>query len=443
MASKRESIFCRLIVAMLLGNFAVESGASEIITPGSPSKITSGLGSTSRDSSSVVFNPANLPDAQVLLPTANASWTRLDYTYKKLATQTSEARMSTSIPQFEGGVTWGASKRLAVGAHFYPTGIGLMESRSVPYELVAGLSAPVHFSMTEGGLRTGVGVAYRATAQLSLGASALISKESRDYEISEPGRESTPSFSSKSSAQYFQAVLGARGEWFHRTLVTSFSVRSPAAYPYSGSQTTHYISNATATPLSGESGYAPLVGILGIELFADDLRYFGEISQEAWSAGRQARQALPNQAAETDFVDVLDIGFGIEFTFANRGQLSLSVSRRSANVGDGQRSTVISADPNALDGTNGVTLGDPNAIPRTVIAAGYRITVQTVGYLHFGYQSSSGTREVPEGAPGAGNYTLATGMVTAGFAYPLQKNISAEPPAVEKTKPPRAREEPN
>ena len=65
----------------------------------------------------------------------------------------------------------------------------------------------------------------------------------------------------------------------------------------------------------------------------------------------------------------------------------------------------------------GVQFGDTRAIARTMFGGGYRAKISGHGYFNSGVQYATGSRSVPEGADGAGDYKLTVTVFSVGLAF--------------------------
>jgi hypothetical protein len=122
-----------------------------------------------------------------------------------------------------------------------------------------------------------------------------------------------------------------------------------------------------------------------------------------------------------DYVDAMDIAAGTKIWIAKKHMIDAAFGIYPANIGDGDEvaaAAALNQDEAEGDGRiGGVTFGNLDAIPRTVMSLGYRYKLKGTGYFDGGFEYQTGSREVPEGFNQAGTYSLTVLLVSLGLAF--------------------------
>ncbi len=433
--------------------------AEDLIFPGIQPKASAGAGQTvSRGGVAVFYNPANIIFSKFIEPFIDLSFAKVTYTYQQVDT---DAFKLVTIPVTTPALTVGASFRpvegFALGFGFYPTAGGKAQAiNAVPVPIGARYQA-LDIVQTNSGYKLGLGLAYRLDYFFAVGAGLVRSSEQTHIltyvpldDKADPGAERIPLVDAVYGGAWNQFILGLRSELFERTVAIGLSYKTAVTKTYAATST---ICLATAcgtadkdpeySPYEGV-GYSPAVVGFGVEARFGAFGGFLDFVHEFWSKGRliYKRGLGPDPDGGVDYIDTNNFCVGGKFWLAPKHMLTAAFGKHDANVGlgtvtevdtaaglraRGEKNTQEAARRNAslamADATaedpvvGGVTFGSLEAVPRTIFAGGYRMKLQGAGYLEAGFQYTKGSRAVPEGASGAGMYTLNVILVSIGVAY--------------------------
>lgn len=410
--------------------------AMDLFVPGIQPKAGSGAGQTvSRGASALFFNPANLIFAKHIEPTVDISYARITYTYL----HTNEDRYPDEVAYSTKAtpVTVGLALRLipnfAVGVAIFPTGAG--ETRlvkNVPL-FVPGLNSYpannrlVDVATAENGLKIAGGAAVRLGSSIVLGLSTIFMQDKfKQYQVALPDEE--PFIDVKNQGSFTQFVGGMRAEVLDRRLAMALTFKSPVTKKYKGD----FIIDTSFGKKPPEEGpletteYLPMAIGFALEGRMGSLGLFVDLVNEQWSKGRTlVRRGFQNDPGATDLKDTNNIAAGIKLWPGESHMLTVSYGIAGSNIGDGSQipsssGTNLSLTQDAQvedDNVGGMTFGNLEGIPRTIMAGGYRYKISGRGYVELAAQYQKGNRIVPVDYAQEGLHSLQITMGSIGVGY--------------------------
>jgi hypothetical protein len=410
--------------------------AADLFVPGIQPKAGSGAGQTiSRGASALFFNPANLIFAKHIEPTVDISYAKITYTY--LHTDESlypdEVAYSTKATPVTVGLALRLIPNFAAGVAIFPTGAG--ETRlvkNVPL-FVPGLNSypangrVVDVATAENGLKIAGGAAVRLGSSLVLGLSTIfIQDKFKQYQVALPDEE--PFIDVKNQGSFTQFVGGMRAEVLDRRLAMALSFKTPVTKKYKGD----YILDTSFGKKPPEEGpletteYLPMAIGFALEGRMGAVGLFVDFVNEQWSKGRTlVRRGFQNDPGAIDLKDTNNIAAGIKLWPSESHMLTVSFGMHGSNIGDGSQISNsagrnLSLTQNAQaedDNVGGMTFGNLEGIPRTIMAGGYRYKISGHGYVELAGQYQKGHRIVPVDYAQEGLHSLQITMGSVGVGY--------------------------
>ena len=423
-----------LLCSFLSGSQLAE--ATDIIVPGIQPKAGSGAGQTvSRGASALFFNPANLIFAKHIEPTVDISYARITYTYL----HTNEDRYPDEVAYSTKAtpVTVGLALRLipnfAAGIAIFPTGAG--ETRlvkNVPL-FVPGLNSYppngrlVDIATAESGLKIAGGAAVRLGSSFVLGLSTIFMQDKfKQYQVALPEEE--PYLDVKNQGSFTQFVGGMRAEVLDRRLAMALSFKTPVTKKYKGDFIidTSYGKKPPAEGPLETTEYLPMAIGFALEGRMGAIGLFVDLVNEQWSKGRTlVKRGFQNDPGAIDLKDTNNIAAGIKLWPGEAHMLTISYGIHGSNIGDG--SQISNSGGNNLnliqnaqaedDKVGGMTFGNLEGIPRTIMAGGYRYKISGRGYVELAGQYQKGHRIVPVDYAQEGLHSLQITMGSVGVGY--------------------------
>lgn len=419
-------------IAALLAVFFVAHSArgEELIYPGIAPKASAGAGQTvSRGPSALFYNPANLIFSKFIEPYADISFAKVDYVYAcsraGKCDDLDPTVVSVAAPPVTFGLGFRPTPSFALGVAILPTGTGApQEINGVPLE-ISGAYQVMNIVQKTSGLKLAMGGAFRIGYAFTLGA-GLIRESQKISLVATPDGSDEPLIDALYGGDFNQFVVGARSEIIDRALVLGVSYKTAVTKTYKGDVLLNVSPDSDYVPFEGV-GFVPSTIGFGLETRIGDFGAFFDLTHDAWSAGRLVtKSGLGADPAEVDYVDTNNIAVGGKFWAGKKHMLTAAFGLKQANVADGSEEAAGSKDGELLkladdtegDGTiGGVTFGNLDAIPRTILAGGYRYKLSGTGYLELAGQYQKGSRVVPENFHQEGTYTLSVLLVGVGIAY--------------------------
>lgn len=421
--------FAALVAALLC---VPSARGEELIYPGIAPKASAGAGQTvSRGPSALFYNPANLIFSKFVEPYADISFAKVDYVYVCSKADKCDDLDPTVVSVVAPPVTIGLGFRptpsFALGLAILPTGTGApQEITGVPLE-ISGAYQVMNITQSNSGMKIALGGALRLGYAFTLGA-GLIRQSEKIALVATPDGSEDPLIDALYGGDFNQFVVGARSEIIDRALVLGVSYKTAVTKTYKGDVLLNLSPDSDYVPYEGV-GYTPATIGFGAETRIGDFGFFFDLTHDAWSGGRLIQKGgLGTDPAEVDYVDTNNISVGGKIWMAKKHMLTLALGLKQANVGDGTEEASSTSKEGELlklqddteegDGTiGGVSFGNLDAIPRTIVAGGYRYKLSGTGYLEFAGQYQKGERIVPEGFHQEGTYTLNVLLLGVGIAY--------------------------
>ena len=412
--------------------------AIDLFLPGIQPKAGSGAGQTvSRGASALFFNPANLIFAKHIEPTLDVSFAKLTYTYLHTDEDKypDEVALSTTATPVTAGLALRLIPNFAFGFAVFPTGIGETRTvKNVPL-FVPGLNQYppngklVDIATAESSLKIAGGAALRLGSSFVLGLSTIFMHDkNKQYQVALPDEE--PFLDVKNQGSFTQFVGGLRGEVFDRRLAIGLSFKSPVTKKYKGDYVFDFSlgKDPPVEKLTETTEYLPLTVGFGLEGRFSMVGLFVDYVNEQWSKGRSLmRRGLENDPTEVDLKNTNNISAGIKLWTGESHMLTVSIGLHGANIGDGSefpakdqtgfRLTQDAAEGKGDTAIGGMSFGNLEGIPRTVMSGGYRLKISGHGYAEFAGQYQKGHRIVPIGYSQEGLHSLQIAMLSAGIGY--------------------------
>lgn len=423
--------------AVWMATFGAHSLAAELVFPGIDAKLAAGAGQTvSRGPASLFYNPANLIYSRFLDTYIDVSFAMVTYNYQHADSERYGATtVKVNAPPVTAGLTFRPIPALAVGFAILPLGIGAaQEIAHVPLQLQGDAYQLMNLEQKQTAYKLAAGIAFRPMLPIVAGISIIRDSDKTEllgYRVDEDSLEQSdesPFLDAVYATTYMQIVGGVRAELLSRKLVLGLSYKTAATKEYKGDFLIDIDPSVDYLPYDGK-GYAPAVLGFGVETRLGPLAVFFDYTREMWRAGRTiAKRGFASQVDELDFVDSNNFAGGLKYWLARNHMLMAAAGMYGANIGDGTlRETdddlALKAAATRLQSSDeepfigGVRFGDLEAISRLVFAGGYRYRLAGNGYFKCGLSYQSGSRTVPEGADGEGQYTLSVLMGSVGLAY--------------------------
>lgn len=414
-------IFRRLAVASALVG-AGDAVAADLIFPGIHPKMSAGAGQTvSRGSSALFYNPANLIFSKFIEPYLDVSLAQVTYTYQQFDTEKYDpVTVAVTAPPVTAGLSMRPIPNLAFGIALVPTGTGAEQSvKSVPLELTPGTYELSDIVTKQEGTKIAVGAAFRFGNPLTIGLGLIRSTEKNSVLVFHEAEDDAYVDALYGGASN-QFIGGMRSELFDRQIVLALSYKTAVTKVYKGDVLIAVDENADYVAYEGQ-GFSPAAIGFGAEGRYGMFGVFFDLLMEQWSAGRAlAKRGISQDPAEVDYVDAMNLVFGSKVWIAKKHMLQAGFGIYPANIGDGDEvsgTTTLQNDAEGDGRIGGVSFGNLDAIPRNVIALGYRYKLRGTGYLEGGVDYQTGSRDVPEGFNQAGSYSLTVLLVSAGIAF--------------------------
>ncbi len=414
-----------LAIVMACATFwgiAPKARASDLIYPGVQPKVSAGAGQTvSRGSSALFYNPANLIFSKFIEPDFDISFAKVTYTYQHTDTaQYAPAVVDVTAPPVTIGLGFRPTPSFALGISILPTGTGAPQNiNAVPLE-IEGTYQLMNIVTKNSGMKIAAGAAFRAANAFTIGA-GLIRTSEKIATIATPDGSEDPLIDALYGGDSNQFIVGFRSEIIDRALVLGLSYKTAVTKPYKGDILINLSDDADYVPFEGV-GYTPAAIGFGAETRFGDFGIFFDFLREMWSGGRAiAKSGLGTDPPFVDYIDSNNISGGIKFWMAKKHMLTLAFGLDGANIGDGTeetKSSGLAGDAATADDTaTGVSFGQLEAIPRTILAGGYRYKLSGTGYMELGGEYQKGSRVVPANFHQEGTYTLNVLMLSFGIAY--------------------------
>ena len=370
----------------------------------------------SRDAPAALSNPANLIMSRGLEPYFELGLVSATYTYTPLLETLPVATTKVAATPVVVGMTLKPrARRFALGAVFVPLGTGKMATvRDVPLQISGSSFEVVNVDTSAGGYQFGVGGALTVVPGLTLGAGVIRIQETNTLTLYkfDPTSPIVDAYYLGASNQY---VLGLRGSALtNGRLVIGGALKLPVTKTYKGEIYTP-LTRGQYQPI-GTVGYAPMVFTTGVEIRQRSLGLFGEYRREFTSKGRKIKASgLSSEDVEADLIDTNSFVIGGHLRFLGSHRLMGAFGLYPANTGDGLIAKTADGSPGIV--VTGVQFGDLASVPRYVYAGGYSIKAGRFGADGY-FNYISGYRQVPEGAPGDGTYSLS--VILFGFSIVYQ-----------------------
>jgi hypothetical protein len=156
-------------------------------------------------------------------------------------------------------------------------------------------------------------------------------------------------------------------------------------------------------------GYNPGILGLGLEYRISPFTVYAEYRREFWGAGgSETRAGTPSSANTTDLIDTNILILGGRFGFGKGSSISATYGSYPSNVGIGGAQ--------GEDHKDGVSFGEFDNLDREIYSTAYRQQFKE-GQLQVGFNYQTGSKAVPAGYPGEGNYTLEVLTLAGGGSY--------------------------
>lgn len=407
--------------------------AEQRVPAGIAAKASAGAGQTvSRGPSALFYNPANLIFSKFIEPYVDVALAKVDYVYQCTrpgdCDDVDPAVVSVTAPPVTLGLGFRPVPSFALGLAIVPTGTGTpQEITGVPLQ-ISGAYQVMDITQANSGMDIALGAAFRIGYAFTLGA-GLIRESTKVQLVATPQGGDEPLIDALYGGDFNQFVVGARSEIIDRALVLGLSYKTAVVKAYKGDVLLNLSPDSDFEPFEGV-GYTPATIGLGLETRIGDFGVFFDFTRDMWSGGRLvAKGGLGTDPAEVDYVDTNNIVLGAKLWAAKKHMLQLALGLRQANVGNGTEEAAASGsnegellrlqdEEEEGDGTvGGMTFGNLDAIPRTIVAGGYRYKLSGTGYLEFAGQYQKGARVVPENFHQEGNYSLNILLLGVGVAF--------------------------
>ena len=410
--------------SLALGFCCAEIGnkaqASDIV-PGILAKASAGAGQTlSRGATALFFNPANLLLSEGIQPEADLSIAKVTYAYQNTDSDTFDsAVLNIKTPMASAGIAWAPRPDLAFGIAAVPYATGLAQFiYGVPVELTPGLYQALDIEKKQVLGRLATGVAWQLFDEVEAGAGLIYSSERTSIATKNAGTDRAvveASYAGKSA----QLNIGLRGHIGAATIVGA-SYKTAAKRTYSGNLAVNVAAGNSPNsfevqPFEG-SGYDPATLGLGIETRLGSAGLFLDYVREIWAAGRtELKSGLGTDALTIDLKSTNNIAFGIKYWLLSPHMVQFSVARNDGNMGNGD---VLPAGQ-APRRVGGIQLGQLEAIPRMIYAAGYSYQLGAGREIQVAAMSLTGSKVIPSGYGQSGTFHLNVTSLTIGanFAF--------------------------
>lgn len=357
-----------------------------------------------RGGESVLQNPANLWASSRSDIYADLGLLSLSYKITTPDTNTKPGAISLPVlplPSLGGSFKWG---KLAFGAMLLPTGIGSTNKvEDFPIQ-VGGAYQTVDIEAAQRGFKLGVGAAYRATTNLSLGLSAVYDTFFSDSKIK---LTETDAIATRSKAAFIRPIVGLRYRW-PKVGILALSYQFPKKYPYS----LEIQAFEEPTQSFERTNYRPTVYSLGLHTRRiGSFSFFGQYSYEVWVPATLFAQS-PNQAAagdiDVEFLNTHNYVLGSRYRWSRGNFLSFSYSIYNKNKGPG----LLSETGEIL--LNGRGPQDFEALDRYHLTLAYESNGKRSTQLYYASFIRASALN-PEDTPNAGFYELSVYLL--GFSY--------------------------
>ena len=409
--------------------------ATDLIAPGIHPKMAAGGGQTvSRGAAAVFYNPANMIYSKFIEPYLDVSFAQVSYTYQHTnVDEFDPVVVNVTAPPITAGLTIRPTPSIVIGGAIMPTASGaVQEVPGVPIELTPGNFQVGDVSNKQAAMKIAGGGAFRFDHYLTIGAGMFYNTEKTQILVTAEDSED-PVIDALYAGTWTQIIVGARSELMERKFVLGLSYKTAVVAPYKG-DILYNLSEESDYQVFEGVNYVPAAIGFGAETRFGDFGVFFDYVREMWSGGRAVyKSGIGPDPAEVDFIDTNNIVGGAKLWFGKH-MLTAAGGMHGANIGNGYSPGAEAAveaglkgeDPKAAslqaeeedDGSiGGVQFGNLAAIPRIVASGGYRYKLQDHGFLETGAQYQTGTRIVPEGSPGTGQYTLKVIMLSAGMSF--------------------------
>lgn len=412
----------RRLLPLVCSLVATSAFGAELIFPGIHPKVSAGAGqTTSRGSSALFYNPANLIFSKFIEPYLDVSIAQVSYVYQHVdSDQYDPVVVNVTAPPVTAGLSMRPIPNLAFGIAILPTGTGAEQQvQSVPLEITPGSYELCDITTANEGMKVAIGAAFRVGHPFTVGLGLIRSSEKNAILVYREGEEE-PFLDALYGGAHNQFIGGVRSELFERKIVAALSYKTPVTKTYQGDvlldlgeEDTDYV------PYEG-AGFVPGALGFGVEGRFGIFGAFFDLLLEQWSAGRTiAKRGLGSDAAEVDYVDTMNIVLGGKLWLGKKHMLEGAFGMYPANIGDGTEvdsgTTLVQDEDDGRIG--GVSFGNLEAVPRNIISGGYRYKLKGTGYLEGGLQYQTGAREVPEGFSQHGSYSISVLLISAGIAF--------------------------
>ncbi|MCX6117416.1 MAG: hypothetical protein NT027_07740 [Proteobacteria bacterium] len=412
-----------------------KSIGQSFIFPGIQPSTEAGLSQTNtRASSAILWNPANLIFTQTAEGKNQSSTSKdksrvkkasksrslgiegygdfsllsVSYTYKRSGFD--PTTINVTAPPVSMGVAWRPQDKFALGIFFVPRPSSKgQEVSKLPYEQQGSEPTTVNAVQQSSSVITAVGFAFKPNKSFSLGLSIIETAEDGGFSAIPSDEDGgTPLIQMSSKGSFFQFLIGGR---FAVNPLTTLGVsfKTSVVKNYTGE-----VSLAGGTPEPAtKQGYAPSVFALGAERMMNFGQIFGEYRREGWGAGASVtKSGTPGGAESKAYKDTNIIILGGRYKFKNGNYASGSLGFYPSNVGFGSG---IDASGNSNDGdlVSGVEFGDFDALDRRILAGSYRHRFSE-SYLVGGFNYQTGSRKVPSGYKGPGEYSMSIFTLAVG-----------------------------
>jgi hypothetical protein len=395
--------------------------ASDIIFPGIQAKASAGAGQTvSRGATALFFNPANLLLSERIQPEADLSAANIAYAYQNSETETFDsAVLNIKTPMVSAGIAWRPRPDLAFGIAAVPFGTGSAQiDYGVPIELSPGIFQALDVAKKQVLGRVASGVAWQLFDNVEAGAGVIYSSERTSISTKNAGTDRTiieASYAGKSA----QLNIGLRGNIGAATKIAA-SYKTAAGRTYAGILAVNVAprnspDSLELQPFEGR-GYDPATLGLGFETRFGPAGLFLDYVREMWAAGRGVlKSGLGTDTPTIDLKSTNNIALGIKYWLRHNHMLQISVAKNDGNMGNGD---VVPADQAARQ-VGGVQLGQLEAIPRMIFAAGYSYQLGIGRQIQVAAMSLNGTKDIPSGYAQSGTFQLSMTSLTVGanFAF--------------------------
>jgi hypothetical protein len=408
-----------MILVLFVTLLTDKANGTDLIFPGIQSKISAGAGQTvSRGPSALFYNPANLIFSKFIEPYADISFAKVSYQYQHTETETYDpAVIDVTAPPITIGLGFRPVPSFALGVAFFPTGSGAIQLiESVPIHLQDGIYKLSDVINKQSSSKIAAGAAFRFAFPFTVGLGLIRTTEDIQTQIFPVGSEDAL-FDAAYKGSANQFLLGMRSELFDRYLVLALSYRTAAEKKYIGDIITSLAPGET-NEFAGV-GYVPGAIGFGLETKFSSIGLFLDFVRETWSGGRTVfKRGFGPEPDEYDFIDSNNISLGLKWWVAPKHMIQVGFGSHGANMGDG---TEVAGGAELQEEASlkiaGPSFGSLDAIPRTILSAGYRAKITGNGYFQTGVHYQTGTRIIPEGYAQEGQYVLKVMLLTLGLAY--------------------------